>query len=202
MLFRSSVFGQSLANGPVGVRDGSGTERLAEVLAGSATQLNLQISPDAALGTARVNSSGQSGDVTLLRVLPGLFAANANGQGPAAATAVHVRADGSLASEFTFRCGSTAGSCANIPIELGPLEEQVVLTLYGTGWRNITKLSDVVVTIGGERAEVLFAGAQPSFLGLDQINVRIPRTLAGRGEVSITVVADGKISNPVSIHVQ
>ena len=105
-------------------------------------------------------------------------------------------------SELTFRCGTVAGSCTNTPIDLGPSGEQVILALYGTGWRNITRLSDVVVTIGGERAEVLYAGAQPSFVGLDQMNVRLPRTLSGRGEVSVTVVADGKMSNPVNIHVQ
>lgn len=51
--------------------------------------------------------------------------------------------------------------------------------------------------IGGQDAEVLFAGAQGDYVGLDQINVRLPRELAGRGDVDVTVSIDGQTSNTV-----
>lgn len=197
-----SAFGSSLPNRPAAIRDSTGTERLAELLAASAGQVNLQIPAATALGAARLTSGSAAGDVSVLNVMPGLFAANATGQGPAAAMVVHVKADGTQTSEPTFRCGSTPGSCTTSPIDLGPATEQVFLSLYGTGVRNVSTLSDVIVTVGGERAEVFYAGAQPSFTGLDQINVRIPRTLLGRGEIPVVVTAEGKVSNPVAINIQ
>jgi uncharacterized protein (TIGR03437 family) len=58
------------------------------------------------------------------------------------------------------------------------------------------------VRIGGQAAEVLYAGAQAEFVGLDQINVRIPRTLRSRGLVDVAVSVDGKVANVVSINIQ
>ena len=57
-------------------------------------------------------------------------------------------------------------------------------------------------TIGGEPAEVIFAGPQGSFVGLDQVNLRIPRTLAGRGEVEVQLRVDGKATNTVRIGIR
>jgi uncharacterized protein (TIGR03437 family) len=48
-------------------------------------------------------------------------------------------------------------------------------------------------------AEVLFAGAAPGFVGLDQSNVRLPRSLAGRGEVDVVMTVDGKAANTVKV---
>ena len=37
------------------------------------------------------------------------------------------------------------------------------------------------------------------FAGLDQINVKLPRSLAGRGEVNLEMVVDGKVANVVRV---
>jgi uncharacterized protein (TIGR03437 family) len=87
-----------------------------------------------------------------------------------------------------------------VPIDLGAATDVVVITLYGSGFRNNT--SGVQVTIGGVDAPVLFAGAQGSFQGLDQANVQIPSSLRGRGEVNLVLTADGKTANTVTINVQ
>jgi uncharacterized protein (TIGR03437 family) len=55
----------------------------------------------------------------------------------------------------------------------------------------------VSVKIGGVDATVQFAGAQGDFVGLDQVNALLPRNLVGRGEVEITLIADGMTSNTV-----
>jgi uncharacterized protein (TIGR03437 family) len=55
----------------------------------------------------------------------------------------------------------------------------------------------VNVTIGGTPVEALYAGAQGDFFGLDQLNVRLPRTLAGRGEVDVTLKVAGRTANLV-----
>jgi uncharacterized protein (TIGR03437 family) len=60
----------------------------------------------------------------------------------------------------------------------------------------------VTALIGGVRAEVLYAGAQGTIDGLDQVNLKIPRSLIGRGEVEVTLQMDGQRTNPVIIHIQ
>ena len=89
-----------------------------------------------------------------------------------------------------------------IPIDLGPEDEQVFLLLFGTGFRGNSGLPAVSVMMGGVNAEVLFAGPQGGFVGLDQSNVRIPRNLAGRGEVDVEMTVDGKLANTVKVSIR
>jgi len=58
------------------------------------------------------------------------------------------------------------------------------------------------VSIGGVSAEVSYAGPQGDYVGLDQINARIPRNLAGRGNVTITVTVDGSAANTVTANIK
>lgn len=57
------------------------------------------------------------------------------------------------------------------------------------------------VTIGGQRADVLFSGLTPGAVGLYQVNVRIPAN-AGSGLQAIVISANGIDSKPVSIPVE
>jgi uncharacterized protein (TIGR03437 family) len=79
---------------------------------------------------------------------------------------------------------------------MGSSEDQLILNLYGTGIRGgqTTK-----ATIGGVPAEVIVVSAQPTNPGLDQVNVRVPRSLAGAGLVEVALEVDGKASNTVVI---
>jgi uncharacterized protein (TIGR03437 family) len=74
--------------------------------------------------------------------------------------------------------------------------------LFGTGLRGHAGLPTVNVKIGGVDAETLFLGPQGGFVGLDQGNIRIPRSLAGRGEVDVVVTVGGKAANIVSVSVK
>jgi uncharacterized protein (TIGR03437 family) len=89
-----------------------------------------------------------------------------------------------------------------MPIDLGPDGEQVFLIAFGTGLRGRSSLSAVNVKIGGEDAQTLFLGPQGDFVGLDQSNIRIPRSLAGRGDVDVVMTVDGKPANTVRINVK
>jgi uncharacterized protein (TIGR03437 family) len=80
--------------------------------------------------------------------------------------------------------------------------DQVFLIGYGTGIRYRSSLSAVTATIGGANADVSFAGAQPAFVGLDQLNLAVPRSLAGRGAVDVVVRVDGKTANTVTINIK
>jgi uncharacterized protein (TIGR03437 family) len=78
----------------------------------------------------------------------------------------------------------------------------VVLLLFGTGIRGYSALSAVSANIGGLDAPVLGAGAQGQFAGLDQVHVRLPRLLAGRGEVDIVLTVDGRTANTVKVNIK
>ena len=79
--------------------------------------------------------------------------------------------------------------------------DRIFVSLYGTGARKRTSLENVTCTIGGVTAPVAFAGAQ-GIIGLDQINIEIPSSLRGRGEVPLLLTVDGESSNPVTLNIQ
>jgi uncharacterized protein (TIGR03437 family) len=60
----------------------------------------------------------------------------------------------------------------------------------------------VTVTVGGINAPVLYAGPQGSFAGEDQVDIRLPSSLAGKGNVNIQLTASGIPANSVQITIQ
>jgi uncharacterized protein (TIGR03437 family) len=60
----------------------------------------------------------------------------------------------------------------------------------------------VTATINSINVPVQFAGPQPSFAGLDQVNVLLTLNLRGAGEVPVVVTVDGKPSNTVTVNIQ
>jgi len=163
--------------------------------------------PGTANGAATVTiTSGDSklslGVQQITSVAPGLFTANASGVGAPAATVLRVKADGAQINEPIARFDSVSNTFVPLPIDLGPEGEQVFVVLFGTGFRFNTGLSDVKVKIGGTDSEVLYAGPQGDFVGLDQSNVRIPRGLAGRGDVDLVMTVNGKVANTVRINIK
>jgi uncharacterized protein (TIGR03437 family) len=182
------------------VLDASGTRWLAPLYFVSTGQIQMVV-PDVALGSARLEVVGDDGRIwtgalEIANVAPGLFAANADGEGVAAATILKIASDGAQSYSDAFRCGPAAASCAPAPIDLGDESTETHLILPGTGLRNASKLN---IWLGGVASEVVNWGAQPQHAGLDQIEVRIPRGLMGRGLVQITGDADGKSVNPLFI---
>ncbi|HEX9000168.1 MAG TPA: hypothetical protein VGB07_09745, partial [Blastocatellia bacterium] len=181
-------------------------ERNAPLFFVSPGQINFQIPPGTAVGAATITvindqSGTAAGTMQIAAVSPGLFTANASGQGVAAAVALRVRGDGSQSFEPVSRFDAAQNQFVSIPIELGPETDQIFLLLFGTGLRNRSALTAVMATIGGESSEVSYAGAQSDFVGLDQINVRVPRSLAGRGEVDVVLTADARTANTVRINI-
>ena len=148
------------------------------------------------------DGSVSSGGVTIATVAPGLFAANANGQGVAAAVALRVRQNGTQSFEPIARFDSAQNRFVSTPIDLGPEGEQVFLIIFGTGVRFRSNLPAVSVRLGGADCEVLFAGSQGGFAGLDQINARIARSLIGRGEIDLVVTVDGRMTNTVRAQIR
>ncbi len=197
----------TLAGTTVKVKDVVGTERAAPLFFVSPTQVNYQIpvgtSPGLALVTI-VNSNGQQSQsaVQIASVAPGLFTANANGKGVAAATILRIKADGSQNFESVGAYDPAQNQFVARPIDLGPATDQVFLLLFGGGIRFRSDVANVKVKIGGVNAAVSFAGSQGNFVGLDQVNAQIPRSLIGRGEVDVTLTVDGKVANVVRVAIK
>ena len=88
-----------------------------------------------------------------------------------------------------------------MPIALSA-DVQVYVSLFGTGIRGAGDASNVTCTIHGVSVQVLFAGAQGGFLGLDQVNVPLPLSLKGSGQSEVILTAGGRISNTVLLNIQ
>jgi uncharacterized protein (TIGR03437 family) len=196
-----------IAGTTIEVKDSAGTERLAPLLYVSPTQVNYLIPAGTALGAATVTiTSGggtiSSGIVLIKPVAPSRFAANGNGQGVAAALALRVKPDGSRSYEEVVQFDGAQNRFIARPLELGPESDQVYLVLFGTGIRSRSSPSAVIATIDGAYAAVSFGGMQQDFAGVDQVNVLVPRSLMGRGEVDVLLTVEAQMANPVRIEIK
>jgi uncharacterized protein (TIGR03437 family) len=72
------------------------------------------------------------------------------------------------------------------------------LFLFGTGLQD-AGTAGVTVSISGTSIPVSYADTQGGFVGLDQVNVLLPASLAGKGNVTIQVTANGIAANAVNI---
>lgn len=196
-----------LAGVVVRVRDSEDVERTASLFFVSPTQINYLVPADTKDGTAIVTITRSTGVIAtgllpITGVAPALFTVNATGQGIAAALVLRVKADGTQVYEPIALFDASQSRFIAQPINLGSASDQVFLLLYGSGFRGRSALTAVSCRIGGIEGQVTFAGAQNGFAGLDQANVLLPRTLAGRGEVDVILSADNRASNTVRVQIR
>ncbi len=144
----------------------------------------------------QVTVAGQtslSSTLILAPFAPGIFTVNQQGTGLAAA--LHEDGVTPLA-------------------ELSPAQPGEVIVFFGTGLGAVTPplatgeasagnqtVSVAMVTIDGIPAEVLFSGAAPGFVGLNQINLRIPVNTRTASNIPVVLTIGGMQSNSVTIPV-
>ncbi|MGE0126762.1 MAG: M36 family metallopeptidase [Blastocatellales bacterium] len=170
----------------------------------SPTQINFVVPPALALidpGPAAVIVSSPTGtyslgNVQIVASAPAIFTADATGKGDAAALA------------------TTDGvNFLRQPFDVLINGKPNVLVLFGTGIRRAQAAApnddngvaeSVAVTIDGSPARTLYAGAQGSFSGLDQINVEMPPALANTGprRVEVVVTVNNVAANRVTIQIK
>ncbi len=197
----------SLAGTTVRVRDNVGVERLAPLFFVSSGQVNFLVPSGTANGLATVTITNSSGDVLtgtapISTVAPSLFSANANGSGVASAVVLRRNAAGQDRYEPIAQLDSATNRFVPVPIDLGPETDQLFLIVYGSGVRGRTALTAATVTIGGVAAPILFAGPAPGLVGTDQLNLRLDRSLAGKGAVDLVFSVDGKAANAVQVTIK
>lgn len=187
------------------ITDSAGTQSSAPLIYVATGQINFVVPDGTAPGPATFTVSGGPATSTatgiIQNVAPTLFSASGNGMGVAAATAIQTQASNPQIQSPVpvFQCGDSG--CVSVPINLG-VDTPVYLTLYGTGIRNRSSLSNVTVTINGISVPVLYAGPQADFIGLDQVNVPLTLNLRGSGESNVVLTVDGQTANIVTVNIQ
>ena len=191
----------SLGGVTVAIRDSQGVWRPARIQVVAPGQINFLMPSGTASGDALVqvtNGGAAAAQVRIEAVAPGLFSANADGQGPAAATFLRVADDGERTEGFTFT--TDAAPRRNAPVDLNPGEDQVFLSFFGTGFRFQSAVS---ATVGGISVPVLGAVPQGQFEGLDQVVIGpLPAGLAGLGEVDVVLTFDEVEANTVTVDIR
>ncbi|HKA00734.1 MAG TPA: Ig-like domain repeat protein, partial [Candidatus Solibacter sp.] len=198
----------SLNGFSVNFTDSSGATRPAALFCvlASGAQINLVVPHDLVPGLALLTVQNPAGAitsaVTIAGTAPGIYAANADGRGVAVGQFVATHADGSQSFANTAVYDSTAAKWIPNAIDLQSESDQFALILYGTGIQHRPQPESVKATVGGQEVAVLFSGPQPSFPGLDQVNLQIPRNLTGRGTVPVSLTVDGKAANEVIVAIR
>ncbi len=158
--------------------------RPATIFYASPTQLNLLVPPETTLGLTaiRVLSDGPvlTAETRVNAVAPSVYTLNT------AALAAATADTGPV-----FAC---VPNCQAVPLPV-----PAALSLYATGLRQGSRTT---ATVGGVPVTVLYAGPQPTFPGLDQVNLALPTELRARGEVEISLTVDGAPANPVTITIR
>jgi uncharacterized protein (TIGR03437 family) len=189
----------------VTITDSAGNSVPASLFMVSSGQINYLVQGTVALGAATVrvsaNGSTYTGSLQVANVAPAIFTADMSGSGPPAAQVVRVSNGGLFNDPAPFTPGTNGAPATPAPIKLSPATDRVFLMLYGTGIQRHT--TPVTATVGGVSVPVTYAGGQPTFVGLDQINIGpLPQSLAGQSSVGLVLTVDGVTSNTVTLSFQ
>jgi len=191
----------------VEITDGAKITRRAPLFFVSPTRIDFLVPLATSAGRARLrifNDEKFVGDQQVLvnSAEAGIFTANGTGEGATAGTVLRVKANGEHVYEALSTFDAAQNKFVPVPIDLGDANEQVYLILYGTGMRQLIdqpfrpSFFFGGATIGGEKAGLNYFGPQGS-PGLEQINVAVPRSLAGKGEVDLQITVSGRTTNIV-----
>jgi uncharacterized protein (TIGR03437 family) len=212
----AAVFGTNLA---MGQEASSGPAPLPKTLAQSSstiggtqaplyfavsTQVNLQVpcelagQQQASIITTVNGVPSAASTVALAPFAPGIFTMNAMGTGQGAVLLVSTYQLASAANPAT-RGSYIAIFCTG----LGAVANQPATgTTASPGAPLSVALTTPTVTIGGTSAVVTYAGLAPGFVGLYQINARVPSEITVGSAVPLIVSMGDTTSNTVTIAVQ
>jgi len=165
-------------------------------------QVNAQVPFELAPGVATLvvtgkDSAGAPGTVTIVSAQPGVFTVSQSGTGQGVVLdglnnlvdSSHAVKAGEAVVIYATGLGATSP-----PVATGQAAPAVPpLALVTT---------PVKVTIGGVDAAVEFAGLAPGFVGLYQVNARVPAGVTAGNAVPLVLTQNGVPSNTVSIAVR
>ena len=196
-----SLFGPLAGGAAVQITDSTGKTQAAQLLSSASGQANVVIPAGLAPGAAQIAAAGTASGVpvSIASSAPGLYSMNQDGAGVAAAVALLYAPSGQPTTETVFTCDpSAARSCLPAPLNAGGGSGTLYIELYGTGIRGA---QNVQCFVAGQSVAVSYFGPS-GYPGEDQVNIAIPGSLAGAGDVRVYVVADGTASNVVGLKIQ
>jgi uncharacterized protein (TIGR03437 family) len=187
------------------IEDSAGIERPSPILRAQGEQIWYVIPTGTATGTAILTATSANGTVfhetlEIQSAVPGIAGVRFWGDGLPAAMLVRVR-DGVQSIEPVVETDAF-GNPVLVLIDMGPETDELYLMLFGTGIRFRSSLENVSLKIGAETTAVEYAGPQGEFAGLDQVNAKLPRSLAGSGLVPIELTVDGEAANVTFLYFQ
>jgi len=165
-------------------------------------QVNAQVPFELTPGVATLvvtgkDSAGAPGTVTIVNAQPGVFTVSQSGTGQGV---VLDALNNLVDSNHAVKAGeavviyATGLGATNPPVATGQAAPAVPpLALVTT---------PVKVTIGGVDAAVEFAGLAPGFVGLYQVNARVPAGVTAGNAVALVLTQNGVASNTVTIAVK
>lgn len=192
----------------VTIKDSAGAERFAPLFFVSPTQINFLVPPGTAPGNGRIivragDGLVSTGDINVGATAPALLTANGNGVGVPAGTVLRVRAGAALYEDLAE---GMPGARLPKPIDLGPDTDNVALVLYATGLKGVPNTDgdgnngsaeNVRVLLGGLDVPPLYSGPS-DFIGVEQINLLLPRSLIKRGRINLSLATLNPVSSKTS----
>jgi uncharacterized protein (TIGR03437 family) len=182
----------------------------------NSTQANFQLPQNAPLGTdriaVRVADTGEliaGGSLAVAAVSPGLFTASQDGKGQAAATnqdgrinsSANAAAKGSVITLYGTGQGQVSPPVPDgIAASTSPLSNTVTVPTSDAR-ACVASQPSMCVAVGSSFGEIQYSGLAPGYIGLWQINVKIPQDAAS-GNVSVRVLINGAPSNTVTVAVR
>ncbi|HEY6392401.1 MAG TPA: SMP-30/gluconolactonase/LRE family protein [Bryobacteraceae bacterium] len=203
----ASIFGTNFASGNISATGSTlptvlgpvsvtVNNRNAPLLFVSPTQVNFQVPWETGLGNATISVIvngliSNSVSVPVLSAAPGLFVLPSGG-------AVVQNSD------FTLNSPSNPAKSGSTIIAYltgsGPVSPAVASGARASADPLSIVISSKGATIGSTAATVSFAGLAPGFVGLLQMNIVVPSTLAA-GDYPLTITINGESSNSATISV-
>lgn len=180
-------------------------------------QINIQVPSSAPLGSHRIavrrSETGEliaGGALVIAASSPGLFTLTQNGRGQAAAVNQDGRVNGPsnpAAKNSIVTLYGTGQGQVSPPVPDGeaasasPLSSTVSVPTSDSR-TCVTSQPSMCVAVGVSFGDIQYSGLAPGFVGLWQINVRIPADAPAGDAVPVRVVINGAPSNTVSIAIR
>jgi uncharacterized protein (TIGR03437 family) len=165
-------------------------------------QVNAQVPFELTPGVATLvvtgkEAAGAPGTVTIVNAQPGVFTVSQSGTGQGVVLdglnnlvdSSHAVKAGEVVVIYATGLGATSPAVATG--QAAPAVPPLALVT-----------TPVKVTIGGVEAAVEFAGLAPGFVGLHQVNARVPAGVTPGNSVALVLTQNGVASNTVTIAVR
>jgi uncharacterized protein (TIGR03437 family) len=215
-----SLFGSRLADGSatagaqpwpmslngvsVMVQDAAGVSRNAGMVFVSPGQVNAQLPGNLPAGPATISvirggATALQDRIQVIGAAPTLFVQTVENIARPLGDIVWTGASG-LQQRAPLLSADASGRWTVGRLRFSQAAGAITLVLYGTGLNSANAAA--AARVSDVEASVRYAGAQGQFAGLDQYNIEIPRSLAGRGDVTLSISINGMPATAVRLSIE